>query len=74
MTPDQIDALYGVRFVIICVTFSSLALLAVTAMLIWAARRRQFTRQHHARRLALDARIPHDEDDARTRGHPDAER
>ncbi|MCL2700199.1 MAG: hypothetical protein FWE88_00735 [Phycisphaerae bacterium] len=58
MNPDQIDALFSTRFVIICVTFSSLAMVAIIVMLVWATRRRQFTDQHRARRLALEAKIP----------------
>ena len=61
MNPDQIDALFGVHFVIICVTFSTLALLAIFATLVWAARHRQFTNQHRARGLALEAKIPPEE-------------
>ena len=40
------------------ITFTVLALIALTAVLVWAARSRQFSNQERARYLALESRIP----------------
>jgi len=63
--PDPIsDALGGTRFLIIWVTFSVLALVAIIAVLVWAVRSRQFSNQDHARYLPLEAAWPDDKEES----------
>lgn len=46
------------NLLILWITFSGLAAVAVAAILIWAARTRQFSEQDRARYLALSSGIP----------------
>jgi nitrogen fixation-related uncharacterized protein len=54
MTPN--DAV-----LVVWVAVAALSLLAVTAVLVWAVRSGQFSRQDHCRYLPLESGIPQDQ-------------
>lgn len=55
------------ELLILWITFSGLAVVAVATVLVWAARTRQFSQQDRARYLALTSGIPKSGAPARAR-------
>ena len=54
----EVQAFNGTWLLILWITFTSVALMGVIAVLVWAAREKQFSNQDAARYLPLKSGIP----------------